>query len=206
MYLGIPTAMSDLELGYLRARAKGKICLELGAQFGASTVALAQAGTKVCSVDWHRGDADAGYSNTLGQFLSNLRRNAVDVVFERTDNLSIDERRLVSDYWNGQRPDEQVGRRGTSLRKTVCAHVARFEDEVPRLGSFYEMAFLDGAHDSASVTRDLTLVRAHLRPGAEILIHDYGRYGVAYGVRAAGYQVRARYDTLAVLQPVGVLV
>jgi predicted O-methyltransferase YrrM len=49
----------------------------VGAQFGFSTVVLARAAKVVHSVDWHRGDADAGWTDSLPVLAENLRRHGV---------------------------------------------------------------------------------------------------------------------------------
>src|SRR6266498_5773579 len=52
----IPTAITREEAARLATLATGKDVLELGAQYGFSTVILAQAARRVTSVDWHQGD------------------------------------------------------------------------------------------------------------------------------------------------------
>lgn len=52
--------------------AMGKHCLEIGSYQGKSTVCLAQSAESVVSIDWHRGDPQAGHSHTLPAFFANL--------------------------------------------------------------------------------------------------------------------------------------
>lgn len=61
----------------LSALAAGKVFLELGSQFGRSTIAIASTASRVHAVDWHRGDNHAGFVDSLPQFLANLDRYAV---------------------------------------------------------------------------------------------------------------------------------
>lgn len=72
----VPSALSRGEaitLRQLSSVSDGPI-LELGAQFGRSTIALASTGKRVHSVDWHRGDAMAGFGETLQPFMVNIKR------------------------------------------------------------------------------------------------------------------------------------
>lgn len=74
----ILTAMTPAEGAYLRAlAAESRTILELGAYCGYSTVVMAQAGAQVYSVDWHRGDIDAGPADTLATYMDNLDRYRV---------------------------------------------------------------------------------------------------------------------------------
>jgi predicted O-methyltransferase YrrM len=68
----IPTALTEDEQRCLAGLARGRVVLEIGAQHGASTVALAREATRVHSVDWHRGDPEAGEGDTLLDFWRNL--------------------------------------------------------------------------------------------------------------------------------------
>jgi predicted O-methyltransferase YrrM len=75
--LGIPSAVTPAETAQLEELARGGLVLELGAHFGYSTIALAQAARKVHSVDWHQGDSMAGHMNSLEAYFTNLRRHSV---------------------------------------------------------------------------------------------------------------------------------
>jgi predicted O-methyltransferase YrrM len=73
----IPTALTRAELSRLGELARGRLVLELGSGYGASTVALAQSARRVHAVDWHRGDEQAGRHDTLGPYVANLERHGV---------------------------------------------------------------------------------------------------------------------------------
>jgi len=73
----IPTALTSAEAAQLRILACDGLVLELGAQYGASTIVLAQAAHWVHSVDWHQGDSMAGHMNSLEAYFTNLRRAGV---------------------------------------------------------------------------------------------------------------------------------
>lgn len=68
------SAITDEEADALRELARGQRVLELGAQYGFSTVVLAQAADYVVSVDWHRGDEHAGAEDTWKTYCDNLAR------------------------------------------------------------------------------------------------------------------------------------
>jgi predicted O-methyltransferase YrrM len=73
----IMSAVTYEEADKLAELANGANVLELGAQYGFSTVVLAQVAKLVCSVDTHQGDAQAGFADTWDTFISNLERYAV---------------------------------------------------------------------------------------------------------------------------------
>ena len=61
--------------------AAGCRVLEIGSYCGKSTICMAQSARLVVAVDWHRGDPDAGFGDTLGEFWANLKEYRVaDVV------------------------------------------------------------------------------------------------------------------------------
>lgn len=203
-WLDVPSGMSYDELNCLRDLAEGQIVLEMGAWQGASTVAMAQPTTRLCSVDWHQGDQHTGFAPTLGPFLSNLRRHGVEVVSEHGQVVDHDLRRLMSDWWEGGK-DERTTHRHLSLRSTVCVHVGRFEDIVPGLGILYSLVFLDGSHGEAVVWRDLNLALPHLRDGGSLACHDYGKFeGVTRAVNRlmaeTPWGIERIVGTLAVLR------
>lgn len=70
----IPSAVSDAQCKRLGQLAQGKVVLELGAQYGRSTIALASTALRVHSVDWHLGDAHAGMLDSLPTFIANISR------------------------------------------------------------------------------------------------------------------------------------
>lgn len=55
-----PTMMTDHELTYLGQIAEGKRVLEVGSQYGNSTVAMARTAKQVVAIDWFAGDGHAG--------------------------------------------------------------------------------------------------------------------------------------------------
>ena len=73
----IETAVSRVEAIYLAELARGGVILEVGAQFGFSTIVLAQTAKLVVSVDWHRGDDWNGWRPSLQIFMDNLARYGV---------------------------------------------------------------------------------------------------------------------------------
>lgn len=82
-----PTAMSEMETLSLERCARDKVCLELGAEYGYSTIIMGRVARQVVSVDWHRGypNCSAGPKNndTLMQYFYNVREvreNVVSVV------------------------------------------------------------------------------------------------------------------------------
>lgn len=199
--LSIPTAMTERELGCLAELARDKIVLEMGAQYGASTVAMARTAARLCSVDWHRGDPQAGYTPTLGPFLANLDRHGLEVISDHTTITDYDYRRMM-DSWDHGRDDQTRGR-NDSLRKAVCVHVGTFEGVVSQLGRLYELVLIDGYHAAYSVERDIRLATGVLRDRKGIIVcHDYGRFEVAEGIAACLYlewRVDRIVDTLAIL-------
>jgi hypothetical protein len=69
----ILTAITEEEMDTLIALAIGRRVLEVGSQYGASTVAMAQVATCVWALDHHRGDEHSGVQDTLVPFLANTR-------------------------------------------------------------------------------------------------------------------------------------
>jgi predicted O-methyltransferase YrrM len=135
----IPSAVTHEEATKLVELASGGNVLELGAQYGFSTVVLAQVAKLVCSVDTHQGDVQAGFADTWDTFQGNLKSYGVTNVHP--------------------------------LR-------GKFEDILPQLAEraiMFDGVFIDGAHDKASVQRDLDLALPLIYPGGWVAFHDYGR-------------------------------
>lgn len=66
------------EIRVLRQLAKGRCVLEVGTFHGFSAVLMARAGAlRVHAVDWHRGGAELGEIDTLGECWANLERFGV---------------------------------------------------------------------------------------------------------------------------------
>jgi hypothetical protein len=110
-------------------------------------VVLARAARVVHSVDWHRGDDDAGWTDSLPVFAENLRRHGV--------------------------------------ADSVVIHVGTFAEVLPLLvpGRF-DLVFLDGAHDFASVAGDAAEALRLVKPEGAVALHDWGRFEVADAVRS----------------------
>jgi len=68
----ILTALTDNEKNCLAELARAAVVLEVGSQQGASTVAMAREAKMVHTVDWHRGDPEAGEGDTLLSYWRNL--------------------------------------------------------------------------------------------------------------------------------------
>lgn len=69
----IPSFVTEAETAELRLLAAGRAVLELGTQWGYSCLEMAQTASVVVTVDWHGGDEDAGYGDSLGGFVANFR-------------------------------------------------------------------------------------------------------------------------------------
>jgi predicted O-methyltransferase YrrM len=68
------SAVSAEECAELSLLAEDKLVLELGSDYGRSTIALASTASIVFAVDWHLGDPHAGQRDTAGQFMMNITR------------------------------------------------------------------------------------------------------------------------------------
>ncbi len=158
--MSVPGWLSDVEADELRALARGKVVLELGAWLGRSTQALASSARQVVSVDGHLGDAHTGAADTLDGFLTNVRSFP-----------------------------------------NVAAVVGRFEDVVPLLAPVFDLVFVDGQHDFASVTRDVALA-ACVCCGT-LALHDWDRFDVTAAATGAGLRPDRVIDSLAVCQVSG---
>ena len=63
-----------------------------------------------------------------------------------------------------------------------------------------DMAFIDGAHDVASVTRDLALALRLVKSGGRILLHDRTYPGVVAAMRAHGVEAVEVAGSIAVCE------
>jgi predicted O-methyltransferase YrrM len=70
---GILTAVNPSEARKLQDLAAGQRVLELGALHGYSTLAMAATGAEVWSVDWHRGDEQSQFGDTLASWAEHTR-------------------------------------------------------------------------------------------------------------------------------------
>jgi hypothetical protein len=141
----IPTAVTSGEAAKLASLASGGDVLELGAQYGFSTVILAQAARRVTSVDWHQGDDSIAAmggecADTWEAYRANLAR-----------------------YGVSSRVDARRGRFADVL------------PALAREGALFDGVFLDAQHDAAAVQADLDLALPLIRPGGWVAFHDYGR-------------------------------
>lgn len=83
-----PGWLSDAEADCLAQLADGKTVLELGAWLGRSTVTLASTAAHVVSVDWHKGDEDAGFGDTLPGYWETVRNlDTVTMVVGRFEHI-----------------------------------------------------------------------------------------------------------------------
>jgi len=89
--------------------------------------------------------------------------------------------------------------RELGLLDKVVLHVGRFEDILPLLKpQSFDVVFVDGAHDLASVRADLTQATRLVRPGGLICCHDTDQAGVATACNETfGRGPAGRVDTLA---------
>jgi SAM-dependent methyltransferase len=118
----------------------------------------------VHSVDWHRGDKDAGWTDSLPVFVENLCRHGV--------------------------------------ADSVVVHVGAFAAVLPLLvpGRF-DLVFVDGAHDFASVAGDVAEALRLVKPGGAVALHDWGRFEVAEAVRSVTDLPADVTDHLGVICP-----
>ena len=72
------SGLTDAEARTLTRLGDSRECLELGALFGASTIAIARLARVVWSVDWHHGDVHTGPQDSVGRFMANIRDAKVD--------------------------------------------------------------------------------------------------------------------------------
>lgn len=89
----IPSAVTEAECERLAELASGRRVLEIGSFLGRSTIALASTAEQVVSVDWHQGDEDAGWQDTLRVFQYNLARyhaTNVKVVVARIEDADLE--------------------------------------------------------------------------------------------------------------------
>lgn len=73
----ITSALQHPEAARLAELAHGKLVLEVGSEYGRSTIALASTAHRVHAVDWHRGDGMSGWKDSLPEFLENLSKYKV---------------------------------------------------------------------------------------------------------------------------------
>lgn len=170
----IKTALTDEECTVLASLASGKIVLELGSQYGASTICMAATAKQVHSVDWHWGDAYAGFN---GDTLPEMRRNLVSHktvgVFDR-DELIICHVGKFQDVLPMLREES------------------------------FDLIFVDGSHAAKDVEGDIRLASPLLAQEGVWVFHDYGVFpGVALGMKAVLGQPSEIRGTLAIVYAAG---
>jgi SAM-dependent methyltransferase len=74
---GVPTSTTDDERAELARLAAGRDVLEVGSQYGATTIALASTARRVFAVDHHLGDPVSGQWDTLEDFIAELNRHGL---------------------------------------------------------------------------------------------------------------------------------
>jgi len=74
---GIPTSLTAAEREELTRLAEDATVIEIGSQYGASTITLARVARIVYAIDHHRGDPVSGEWDTLGDFMAELDRAGV---------------------------------------------------------------------------------------------------------------------------------
>src|SRR6266702_1567915 len=141
----IPTAVTSGEAAKLASLASGGDVLELGAQYGFSTIVMAQAARRVTSVDWHQGDDSIAAmggecADTWEPYRANLAR-----------------------YGVAAKVDARRGRFADVL------------PALAKQGALFDGVFIDAQHDAAAVQADLDLALPLIRPGGWVAFHDYGR-------------------------------
>jgi predicted O-methyltransferase YrrM len=88
--------------------------------------------------------------------------------------------------------------------EAVSVVAERIEVVGPILPSeWFDLAWIDSAHDAASVARDTRLALRCLKPGGMLAFHDCFDTTVCDGARAAGVTFRRVVESLAVWGPKG---
>lgn len=122
------------------------------------------------------------------------------------------------DWWDGRAtpaPRDTLGEFVANLRRYDVAEKVETvspDDDIPL--PYYDLAFIDGAHDLESVRIDRDKAMTRLYPTGLLAFHDYrthsgefdGRWdpGVTQAVHeliADGGEILERYDTLAIVRP-----
>jgi SAM-dependent methyltransferase len=74
---GVPTSLTTAERAELARLAQDATVVEIGSQYGASTITLARAARIVYAIDHHLGDPVSGQWDTLGDFMAEIERHGV---------------------------------------------------------------------------------------------------------------------------------
>jgi predicted O-methyltransferase YrrM len=72
---GIPTSLTSAERDELERLAVDATVLEVGSQYGSSTITMARTARIVYAVDHHRGGPISGEWDTLGDFIAEIDRH-----------------------------------------------------------------------------------------------------------------------------------
>jgi hypothetical protein len=122
--------------------------------------------------------------------------------------MAMSAKSVTSVDWHQGDNDVEIGRFGSSLdayRKAIAPYpnvtpvIGRFEDEVPKLeGREFDLVFVDGAHDRASVIRDMGYALS-FKP-AIVAVHDWNLDDVAEAVRSMGIEPSSVVNTLAIFE------
>lgn len=115
------------------------------------------------------------------------------------------------DYWDGRGtavPMDTYPEFCASLEKYgVSNKVSEYTPDEPLPESSFDVAFIDGAHDEESVTKDIEKALGSLRPGGVLVFHDYRSDkdpGVTEAVDKfidAGATLIETVETLAIVRP-----
>lgn len=140
----VPGWLSYEEGRALAKLAAGKRVLEIGSYMGRSTICMAQTARHVVAVDTWDGRGTPAPRETWREFKANL------------------------------------GRYGLGPKVAACPadwDVSGFvheSDDGARISGPFDLAFIDGAHDAASVAADIDRALAALAPDGLLGFHDYG--------------------------------
>jgi hypothetical protein len=165
----------------LAGLARGKDVLEIGSYCGLSTICMARTADFVVAVDTHDGRGTPTPKNTIDELCSNLSRYGV------LGNVDV-------------------------LRGTFADLAKPANGESAALGEHwypggFDLAFIDGAHDLASVQNDIACALPLLAPGGLLAFHDYrcdGHPDVTVAVDLLleqGGELLSLTDSLAVVRP-----
>jgi predicted O-methyltransferase YrrM len=82
-------------------------------------------------------------------------------------------------------------------RDNVTAIRAGHDTAAHQPAAHYDVVFIDGSHDEASVHRDTINARLALRPGGVVAFHDWPMDSVQRGALRAGVVIDGQVETLA---------